>query len=223
MIMNEKYKGDAILQKTYTVDFLTKKRVENNGQVPKYYVEESHPAIIDKDTREAVQLEMERRKAYAKEHRIKKLDYATTKNPFAGRVVCGQCGRVFGRKTWTTTDKKLKRIIWQCNNKYLGKGVKGCTSKHIDDKVLDQAFIDTYNSIIENIDHFMDKWKEQTEEEDILKKVTAKRFMDIFRKAESIKEFDVDWYFKVVEKITVHDGVGVIVSLLDGTENECGI
>ncbi len=59
------------------VDFLTKKRSENNEQVPKYYVEESHPAIIDKDTWEAVQLEIERRKAYAKEHGIKKFEYAT--------------------------------------------------------------------------------------------------------------------------------------------------
>jgi hypothetical protein len=49
MLSNEKYKGEALLQKTYTTDFLTKKRVENNRAVPKYYVEESHPAIIDKD------------------------------------------------------------------------------------------------------------------------------------------------------------------------------
>ena len=63
MLGNEKYKGDALLQKTYTVDFLTKKRVDNTGQVPQYYVEDSHPAIIDKEMWEAVQLETERRKA----------------------------------------------------------------------------------------------------------------------------------------------------------------
>ena len=54
MLSNEKYKGDALLQKTYTVDFLSKKRAENDGDVPQYYVENSHPAIIDKDTWEAV-------------------------------------------------------------------------------------------------------------------------------------------------------------------------
>lgn len=48
MLGNEKYKGDVLLQKSYTVDFLTKKRVVNNGEIPQYYVEESHPAIIDK-------------------------------------------------------------------------------------------------------------------------------------------------------------------------------
>ena len=80
IISNEKYKGDALLQKTYTVDFLTKKRVENNGEVPQYYVEESHPAIIEKDMWEAVQLEMERRKAFAEKYNIVKLDYATVDN-----------------------------------------------------------------------------------------------------------------------------------------------
>jgi len=113
MLQNEKYKGDALLQKTYTVDFLTKKRLENDGQVPKYYVEESHPAIIDKDTWEAVQLEMERRRAYAKEHGMKRLEYATVKNPFAGKVICGNCNKIYGRKTWNSTSKSLKRIIWK--------------------------------------------------------------------------------------------------------------
>jgi site-specific DNA recombinase len=70
MLSNEKYKGDALFQKTYTIDFLSKKRAENNGEVPQYYVEESHPAIIDKDMWEAVQLEMDRRKAFAEKHGI---------------------------------------------------------------------------------------------------------------------------------------------------------
>lgn len=75
MLSNEKYKGDALLQKTYTVDFLTKKRVENNGEVPQYYVEEIHPPIIDKEMWEAVQLEMERRRVFAEKYNISKLDY----------------------------------------------------------------------------------------------------------------------------------------------------
>ena len=71
MLQNEKYKGDALLQKTFTVDFLTKKRVQNDGQVNQYYVEKSHEAIIDKDTWELVQMELARRKAYREEHQLK--------------------------------------------------------------------------------------------------------------------------------------------------------
>lgn len=74
-----------MLQKTYTVDFLTKKRVDNNGEVPQYYVEESHLAIIDKEMLEVVQLEMERRRVFAETYGLFKLDYATLDNPFSGR------------------------------------------------------------------------------------------------------------------------------------------
>lgn len=73
MLTNEKYKGDALLQKTYTVDFLTKKRVKNDGEVPQYYVKESHPAIIEREIWEAVQLEMQRRKKFVEDHGIKKI------------------------------------------------------------------------------------------------------------------------------------------------------
>lgn len=71
MLQNEKYKGDALLQKTFTADFLTKKRVQNDGQVNQYYVENSHEAIIDKDTWELVQLELDRRTAFREEHQLK--------------------------------------------------------------------------------------------------------------------------------------------------------
>lgn len=123
MLSNEKYKGEALLQKTYTVDFLSKKRVENTGQVLQYYVSESHPAIIEKETWEAVQLEMERRQLYATEYGI---GYVTRDNPFAGRVICGTCGRMFGRKVCNSTNEKQRRIIWQCNERYRVKGKKGC-------------------------------------------------------------------------------------------------
>jgi site-specific DNA recombinase len=107
-----------------------------------------------------VQLEMKRRKAFAEKYNISKIDYATIDNPFAGRVICGQCGSAFGRKVWNSTDERLRRFIWRCNNKYAVKGKKSCTNKHIDDKVLYQAFINTFNAMIENKNYFIEKWKE---------------------------------------------------------------
>jgi uncharacterized ubiquitin-like protein YukD len=197
MLGNEKYKGDALLQKTYTVDFLTKKRVVNNGEIPQYYIEESHPAIIDKEMWEAVQLEMKRRRAFAKKYNISKLDYATVDNPFAGRV------------------------IWRCNRKYEVKGKKSCENKHIDDKVLYKAFINTFNAIIENKDYFMEKWKEV--DGNCLRRYKARKFIKIFEGAEKIEKFDVDLFYKVIEKMIVYQGNRVIVTLLDGTEVECEI
>ncbi len=221
MLSNEKYKGDALLQKTYTVDFLTKKRTENNGQVPKYYVEESHPAIIDKDMWEAVQLEMQRRKAFAEKHGIKKIDYATIDNPFAGRVICGHCGSPFGRKVWNSTNDSLRRIVWRCNNKYATKGEKGCENKHVDDGVLYQAFINTFNAMLENKDYFMEKWWQKQDSGDLLERYKAQQFMRIIKEAKPKQEFDMDLYFKLVEKLTVIEGDKIIITLLDGTEVEC--
>ena len=223
MLSNEKYKGDALLQKTYTVNFLTKKRVKNNGEIPQYYVEESHPPIIDKEMWEAVQLEMERRKAYAQEHRLQKVDYGLKDNPFAGKVICGQCGSAFGRKVWNSTDERLRRFIWRCNKKYEVKGKKSCTNKHIDDKVLYHVFVNAFNAMVENKDYFIDKWKEGLKSENVLVRYKSKQFMSIIADAEQINKFDVDLFFGTIEKMTVFDREKVIVTLLDGTQIECEI
>lgn len=223
MLTNEKYKGDALLQKTYTVDFLSKKRAANNGEVPQYYVEDSHPAIIDKEMWEAVQLEMERRRNFALKYGIQKLEYATTDNPFAGRVICGTCGRVFGRKVWNSTSEKLRRIVWQCNGKYLGKGEKGYGSRHIDDGVLYQAFVDVFNAMVEQKGYFLEKWQKSLASNNVLVQYKARQFIRILAEARAIKEFSVDLYFALTEKIMVCEDGRLVVSLLDGTDIECEI
>lgn len=223
MLTNEKYKGDALLQKTYTVDFLSKKRADNNGQVPQYYVEDSHPAIIDKEMWEAVQLEMERRRNFALQYGIQKLEYATTSNPFAGRVICGSCGQIFGRKVWNSTDDRFRRIIWRCNGKYPAKGEKGCESRHIDNAVLYQAFVNVFNMMVENKDYFLDKWKGMRESDNSLQRYKAKQFAKIIADRGRIKEFDVELYFALTEKVVVHGEGRLMVVLLDGTEVECTV
>lgn len=223
MLSNEKYKGEALLQKTYTIDFLSKKRAINNGEVPQYYVEDSHPAIIDKEMWEAVQLEMERRKAFAEKYGISKLDYASEDNPFAGRVICGNCGSAFGRKVWNSTDERLRRVVWRCNRKYAVKGEKSCDSRHIDDRVLYQVFISVFNTLVENRDYFIEKWKVGMESENVLVRYKARQFIKIISDVKQIKEFDIDLYFKIIEKMIVFEKDKVVVTLLDGTEVECEI
>ena len=223
MLTFEKYKGDALLQKTYTIDFLSKKRADNNGQVPQYYVEGSHPAIIDKEMWEAVQLEMERRRNFALQYGIQKLEYATTDNPFAGRVICGFCGQIFGRKVWNSTDDRFRRIIWRCNRKYPAKGEKGCESRHIDDGVLYQAFVDVFNTLVENKERFIEKWRKRLESENALVRYKAKQFLKIITETGRIKEFDIDLYFALTEKVVVYADSRLTVSWLDSTEGECFI
>jgi site-specific DNA recombinase len=161
--------------------------------------------------------------AFAEKYNISKLDYVTVDNPFAGRVICGECGCKFGRKVWNSTDERLRRVIWRCNRKYEVKGKKSCENKHLNDRVLYQAFINTFNTLVENKNYFMEKWAKGLQSENVLVRYKAKQFIRIIENAETIKEFDIDIYFKIIEKMIVFEGNKIIVTLLDGTEIECGI
>lgn len=122
ILTNEKYKGDALLQKTFTTDFLTKATKANEGEVPQYYVTANHEPIIAPSTWEAVQAELARRsgKGTANTH------------PFASRIQCAQCGGWYGRKVWHSTSK-YRRYIWRCNNKYARKTPCTTTTHDPDD------------------------------------------------------------------------------------------
>ena len=136
ILTNEKYKGDALLQKTYCADFLTKKMKKNQGEVPQYYVEGSHPAIVSPELFDHVQWELRRRKG---------MGSIPSTSCFAGRIVCGDCGSVYGSKVWHSTSK-YRRVIWQCNGKF--KGEKRCSTPHLYEKDLQQAFVRFVNGLI---------------------------------------------------------------------------
>lgn len=218
ILQNEKYKGDALLQKSYTVDFLSKKREINNGEVPQYYVEESHPAIIEIETWEAVQLEMERRKNFCEEHQIKKLD---TRIPFWGKVICGECGSVYSRKTWMRPDG-TKRKVWQCSNRYKTKGIKGCESKHIDEEVLQKAFVEVFNLLLDNKQYFLDKWQQDLVEADELKAYRLKEFKEILEQADKLQQINEDLCMQMLESIKVVNAKEeFVIVLLDGSSMSC--
>ena len=124
---NEKYKGAALLQKCFTVDFLTKKRKVNEGEVPQYYVEHSHEPIITPEEFDKVQTELARRKQISRQY--------SGKSIFSSRIVCGDCGSYFGSKVWNSTSK-YRRVIWQCNGKF--KGEHKCETPHLDEETIKQ-------------------------------------------------------------------------------------
>jgi len=134
---NEKYKGDALLQKKFTVDFLTKKRKPNEGEVPQYYVQNSHPAIIEPDEFDAVQAEIERRKGLGRP--------SGCGSPFSAKIVCGDCGGFYGSKVWGS-NTKYRRVIWRCNEKY--KGGKKCKTPHITEDDVKQSFLVAFNTLM---------------------------------------------------------------------------
>lgn len=110
-MQNEKYIGDALLQKTYTVDFLSKKRVKNNGIVPQYYVENSHEPIIPRELFMQVQEEMVRRANLRGRKGGKKRVYSS-KYALSSIVYCGHCGDIYRRVHWN--NRGYKSIVWRC-------------------------------------------------------------------------------------------------------------
>ena len=109
ILSNEKYKGVAHLQKCYTVYFLSKKRMANEGEVPQYYVEGSHDAIIKPAEWQLVQTEIQ--KNAGRSHNCCGI--------FSAKLKCGDCGEYFGSKVWYS-NSKYKQMVWQCNAKFKG-------------------------------------------------------------------------------------------------------
>jgi len=101
ILKNEKYKGDVILQKTYTPDHLTKMKKKNKGEVDSFYINDNHSPIVTKDIWERVQLEMQKR-AEAKGN-IKGSDKCRMRYPMSGMLYCGKCGSTLRRRTWNST------------------------------------------------------------------------------------------------------------------------
>lgn len=158
MLKNEKYAGDALLQKTITTDFLTHKRVVNNGHVQQYYVENSHPAIVPKETFHAVQAEIERRgklQGGDKNH-----SRYTNKYPFSGKIFCGECAGSFRRKYWGTG--KYKKAVWLCRTR-MDKGPEGCDMPAVDEEKLQEAFMRVVSQLITDRDTFVKRMTENIE------------------------------------------------------------
>lgn len=149
ILHNEKYKGDAILQKSFTVDFLTKKKKVNEGEVPQYYVENSHPAIISAEVFDLAQVEFERRRSDRGLRR--------SNSCFSGKIICDECGGFYGSKTWHS-NSKYRKVVWRCNHKYNNN--EKCKTPHIYEDKLKELFVKAFNEIIENKDEILRDYKE---------------------------------------------------------------
>ena len=129
------------LQKVYTVDFLTKQKKVNEGEVPQYYVENNHQAIISPSVFEEVQHQMAAR--YSGKNR------AGSAGVFSSRIKCGDCGGWYGSKVWHS-NSKYRKTIWQCNHKF-DAGEK-CGTPHLDEETIKSPFLKAASAIFEERD-----------------------------------------------------------------------
>lgn len=144
ILQNEKYIGDALLQKTYTVDFLSKKRVKNNGIVPQYYVEGSHEAIIPRDLYMQVQEEMVRRANLHSGAKRKKRVYSS-KYALSSIVYCPRCGEIYRRIAWNNRGKHS--IVWRCCTR-VEHGPSACDAPTIQESDLQSAVVKAIHEVL---------------------------------------------------------------------------
>lgn len=160
ILSNEKYKGDALLQKSYAIDFLNKKRKKNTGELPQYYVEGSHPAIISPDLFNLVQTELQTRER----------NRARSTSIFSSKIICGDCGCCYGRKVKNSTGKS-KAHYWYCNKKYSGS--QTCETPSITEEAIKDAFVRGFNSLIANKKYYFSKITSRLESLDNTQNIQA--------------------------------------------------
>ena len=124
--------------------FLTKKQKVNEGEVPQYFIEDSHPLIIDPQEFELVQAEIARRKEIGKVY--------SSSNIFSTKLVCSCCGGFFGSKVWHSTSK-YRRVIWQCNHKF--QNGEKCKTPHLYEDEIKKRFIEVCNRIAADKENFV--------------------------------------------------------------------
>ena len=160
ILRNEKYIGDALLQKTVTVDFLNKKRVANTGIVPQYYVEGSHEAIISKQVYYKVQEEMARR-ANLQTGTGKRRVYSG-KYALSSIVYCAHCGDVYRRTHWNNRGRKT--VVWRCVSRLMKKNSEiECTARTITEEELHTVVIKAVNRVYNSKDSYMPQLKRNIE------------------------------------------------------------
>lgn len=147
-----KVQGDALLQKSYTVDFLTKEKKANEGEIPQYYVKGNHEAIIQPEVFDMVQKQMALR--------TKGNNRRRSTSVFSSKLICGDCGNFYGSKVWHS-NTKYRRTIWRCNHKY-GNDEK-CETPHLTEDEIKEVFIKATNQLVDMKDEVISNYEDMKE------------------------------------------------------------
>ena len=146
ILQNEKYCGDVLMQKTFRQDFINRKAIKNTGQLPMYLIENHHEGIVSREKYDAVQAEMARRNAAKSpsKNAVTGMASYASKYALSERLVCGECGTLYRRCTWTRNGEK--RVVWRCVSR-LDYGKKYChNSPTLDEAPLQQAILAVLNT-----------------------------------------------------------------------------
>ncbi len=154
ILSNETYKGSKKMQKTYVTNYLTKSKKANDGELPSYFIAESHEPIIPPDEWDAVQAEVARRKGLGRP--------VSCQSVFATKIKCGSCGAWFGSKVWQS-NTQYRRVIWRCNDRYSKRSQRDCQTSHIKEDEIKAKFVTAFNRLMENRDGLLEDCREALE------------------------------------------------------------
>lgn len=224
ILTNEKYKGDALLQKTYTDNFLTKRKKINRGEIQQYYIKNNHEAIIEPEIFDRVQKMIQKVK--------KGKNRQSSVNIFSSKIKCGECGSWYGSKVWHSNDK-YRRVIWRCNHKFDNE--KKCETPNLDEETIKRIFISAMDKMISNRQQVIADFeliknevfdvsgRERFNEinRQLADKNARKETLELFIKNlknqnESIMEFDECLWFSTVDFITVNSKKDIEVTFKNG-------
>ena len=212
ILTNERYMGDAIINKTYTVDCISKKKKRNNGERAKYYVENNHPAIIDRAIFGKVQEEIARRSGLRKVKQVgtkTELGKYSSKYALTELLVCGECGTPYRRCTWTSCGNK--RIVWRCISR-LDYGKKHChDSPTMGEEELHRAIMSAIQTVAMQNSKLLQTLKNHiamtvkcndSEDKELEIKVRLAEINEEFQKAMSMVSIDDDNNVIIEQKLT---------------------
>lgn len=181
IIKNEKYKGDILMGKTFTLDPISKRRLDNFGEEDQFYIRDHHEPIISEKVFEKAQEILKRR---AKPRRLNtdgKREKFSRKYAFSCMLECGFCGGTLTRRSWHS-GSQYNKVIWQCVTS-TKKGKKNCPdSKGIAEETIEQAFVASYRLLCQNNKDVLDEFiarAEETLSENNVSKQLAKNEKDI--------------------------------------------
>lgn len=225
LLTHEKYSGDTLFQRQITPDPMNKRQVKNQGQVPQYYCKDSHPAIVDKEIWDCVQLEIELRKSYCEEHSVTRYQSFKYKDtlPLTGKIICGHCNHSFVIKVSNRLIDK-GTAYYECSMNRTGyrqPKKAGCdcinqTRLNRDDPK--QIFVDAWNHLVENKELYEAEWLGVIERRDILKAYRAKELMRLVGEVGVIEELSYELMIQVLSHIEVGVDGQIRVIFLSGTE-----
>lgn len=207
VLTNEKHMGDTRFQKTFNADYLTKHRVKNTGQLPQYYCENTHPAIIDRETWELVQLEMARQKQYVEIHHMDKYHHHSQEIPLSGKIICGECEQILSlRETTRATYENSK--FWRCVTRH-GSENACARQLRLDINVANQSLVTAWHELIGQPD--------QLDLESDSKLVNYRRYKlkALLKEHGPIKVIPYDLLLQFLDHIEAHDDYLTVVFLAE--------